>query len=170
MPIIPSADSTAGTSRPSEGVESMPTTAWRFSGTEGADEAVLRLKQLDAQDLIDVQDVAVLRWPQYATEPQAQEHVTDEGSKASALAKRLRKAGIDPSMVESVKGDMTPGTSALVLLSADAAIDPVVKAFEGQAMELIRSDLSVPQQDQVRAAFGDARRNQPQGDFPEGQR
>ncbi|HUZ38874.1 MAG TPA: DUF1269 domain-containing protein [Streptosporangiaceae bacterium] len=133
----------------------MSTTAWRFSGTEGADAAVLRLKQLDTQDLIDVQDVAIIRWPQYAAAPQAQEHVTDEGSKASSLAKKIRKAGIDSAMVESVKGDMTPGTSALVLLSADAAMDTVAKAFEGQAMELMRSDLSVQQEDQLRAAFSD---------------
>src|SRR5450432_2595012 len=97
-------------------------TAWRFSGTEGADEAVLRLKQLAAQELIDLQDVAVLRWPQYAGAPSAQEHVTDEGSKVSTLARKLRKAVIDNSMVEAVKGDMAPGTSALVLLTADARI------------------------------------------------
>jgi len=30
----------------------MPTTAWRFSGTEGADEAVLKLKQLQAAKLV----------------------------------------------------------------------------------------------------------------------
>jgi uncharacterized membrane protein len=151
----------------------MPTTAWRFSGTEGADDAVLRLKRLDVAELIDVQDVAVLRWPQYATAPQAQEHVTDEGSRVSSVAKKLRKAGIDGSIVESVKGDMTPGTSALVLLSADAAIDPVVRAFEGLAMELIRSDLSVRQEDQMRAAFrdsADARGDRPPGDLPEGNR
>jgi len=79
--------------------------------------------------------------------------VTDEGSKASSLAKKLMKVGIDSSMVESVRGDMTPGTSALVLLSTDAAVDTVAQAFEGHAMELIRSDLSVQQEDQLRAAF-----------------
>jgi uncharacterized membrane protein len=141
-------------------------TAWRFSGTEGADDAVLRLKQLDAQELIDVQDVAVIRWPHYAAEPIAQEHVTDEGSKASSFAKKLRKAGIDSSMVESVKSDMIPGTSALVLLSAEAAIDTIAKAFEGRAMELIRSDLSVQQEDQVRSAFGDS--TDAHGDRPPG--
>ncbi|MDH6108267.1 putative membrane protein [Kitasatospora sp. MAP12-15] len=131
----------------------MSTTAWRFSGTEGADDAVLRVKQLGDQELIDVRDVAVIRWPQYAAGPQVQEHVTEEGSKASAFAKRLSKAGIDSSMIESVKGDMTLGTSALVLLSADAVVDSVAKAFEGHAMELMRSDLSVQQEDQLRAAF-----------------
>jgi uncharacterized membrane protein len=133
----------------------MSTTAWRFSGTEGADAAVLRLKQLDSQGVMDVQDVAVIRWPQYASGPQVQEHVTEEGSRATSLAKRIRKAGIDSAMLEAVKDDMRLGTSALVLLSADAALDAVAKAFEGQAMELIRSDLSVQQEDELRAAFSD---------------
>ena len=75
----------------------MSTTAWRFSGTEGAETAVLRLEQLDTEDLIDVQDVAVIRWPQDASAPQAQEHVIDEGRKAFCFAKKLTKAGIDGS-------------------------------------------------------------------------
>ena len=132
----------------------MSTTAWRFRGTEGADGAVLRLMQLDAQGLIDMQDVAVVRWPQYAGGPTVQEHVTDEGSKVSSMVNRFRHPVIDSSMIESVKGDMTPGASALVVLSSDAAVDVVAKAFEGQGMELIRSDLSVQQQDQLRSAFG----------------
>lgn len=131
----------------------MSTTAWRFGGTEGADAAVLRLRQLDSQGVIEVLDVAIIRWPHYASGPQIQEHVTDEGSKASSLAKRLRKAGIDAAMLEAVRADMKLGTSALVLLSAEAALDTVAKAFEGSAMELIRSDLSVQQEDQLRAAF-----------------
>jgi len=129
-------------------------TAWRFSGTEGADEAVLRLKQLDGQDLIDVEDVTVIRWPQYAAAPVAHEHVTDQGGKVSSLVSKIRGATIDSSTVEAVKGDMTPGTSALVLLSSDAVIGPVAEAFQGQGMELIRSSLSVQQEDQMRAAFG----------------
>jgi uncharacterized membrane protein len=145
-------------------------TAWKFGGTEGADAAVLRLKQLDHQELIDVLDVAVVRWPEYSAEPLAQEHVTDEGTKMSALVNKVRKAGIDSAMVESVKGDITPGTSALVLLSSDATIDTVAKAFEGQGMELIRSDLSVQQEDQLRTAFTEATDGevgQPRGDAPQ---
>ncbi|WP_037606042.1 DUF1269 domain-containing protein [Streptacidiphilus rugosus] len=133
----------------------MSTTAWRFRGTEGADDAVLLLKQLAGQEVIDVRDVAVIRWPHYSAGPQVQEHVTDEGGMASSFAKKLSKAGIDSSMIESVKGDMTPGTSVLVFLSADSGIDALAKAFEGRAMELLRSDLSVQQQDLLRAALGD---------------
>jgi len=44
----------------------------------------------------------------------------------------------------------------LVLLTPEAAVDAFAKAFEGQGVELIRSDLSIQEQDQVRAALGDS--------------
>jgi len=134
----------------------MPTTAWRFSGTEGADEAVLKLKQLEAAKLVEVQDATVIRWPQYAAEPTVLQHVTEEGSKVSSLMHKFTHAGIDSSMIESASGDMTPGTSVLVLLTPEAAVEAFAKAFEGQGVELIRSDLSVQEQDEVRAALGDS--------------
>jgi uncharacterized membrane protein len=140
----------------------MPTTAWRFPGTEGADQAVVRLQQLDSQDLINVMDVAVLRWPDYATEPTTQEHVTEHGGRVSALVRRFQHPVIDGSMIETVKHDLSPGTSAMVLLSADAQIDAVVHAFEGQRMELIRTDMSVPEQDRLRLLADQARRAQGQ--------
>jgi uncharacterized membrane protein len=142
----------------------MPTTAWRFAGTEGADNAVARIKQLDSQDMISAKDVAVLRWPEYAPEPTTHEHVTRSGGKIASL---LRKhSAIDSSMIETVKGDLRPGTSAMVLLSSDADIDAVVHAFEGQPMELVRTDLSVPEQDRLRDAVNQARQRGGGGDAP----
>ena len=131
----------------------MPTTAWRFAGTEGADQAVLRLTHLAAEDLIAVHDVAVLRWPEYAGEPTTQEHVTEEGSKVASMVRRFQHPVIDGSILDSVKTDMMPGTSAMVLLSSGAAIDAVVDAFKGQPLELIRTDMSVPEQDALRNAI-----------------
>jgi uncharacterized membrane protein len=134
----------------------MPTvTAWKFAGTEGADDAVLRVKQLSAEQVIDVQDAAVIRWPAHAAQPSAQEHVTAQGGKVSALMQKVAKGGIDSALIESVKTDMMPGTSALVLQSADARMDQVAQAFSGQDMELIRSNLSVEQEDRLRASFTD---------------
>ena len=148
----------------------MTTTAWRFSGTEGADEAVLKLKQLEAAKLIEVQDVTVIRWPQYAADPAVSEHVTEEGGKVSSLMHKFTHAGIDSSMVDAATGDMTAGTSVLVLLTPDAAIEAVAKTFGEQGAELIRSDLSVQEQDQVRAAASggpaDADPPQPPGNTP----
>jgi uncharacterized membrane protein len=140
----------------------MTTTAWRFAGTEGADQAVLKLKQLDSQDLINVMDVAVLRWPEYATEPTTQEHVTEQGGRLSAMVRRFQHPVIEGSMLETVSHDLSPGTSAMVLLSSDAQIDAVVHAFGEQPLELIRTDMSVPEQDRLRLAMDQARRAQGQ--------
>jgi uncharacterized membrane protein len=143
----------------------MPTTAWRFAGTEGADNAVARIKQLDSQDMINAKDVAVLRWPEYAPEPTTREHVTSEGGKVAKLMHKLQHSVIDSSMIDTVKGDLRPGTSAMVLLSSDADIDAVVDAFRGQPLELLRTDLSVPEQDRLRRAVDQARQ-QGGGDAP----
>ncbi len=102
-----------------------------------------------------MQDVSVIRWPEYAKAPIAHEHVTDEGSAMSSLVSRMKHGRIDGSMLESIKQDMIPGTSAVVVLSTAAIIDTVGRAFRGQAMELMRSDLSVPEQDHLRAVFGE---------------
>ena len=136
----------------------MPTSAWRFSGTEGADDAVVKLKGLAAQDLIEVQDLTVIRWPRWAAEPIVQEHVTEETSKVSALMGRRRHALIDSSMIEAARGDMTPGTSVAVMLTANANIDAVAGTFQGlgRDIELIRTDLSVPEQDRLKAAIKEA--------------
>ena len=136
----------------------MPTSAWRFSGTEGADDAVVKLKGLAAQDLIEVQDLTVIRWPRWAAEPIVQEHVTEEMSKVSALMGRRKHAVIDSSMIEAARGDMTPGTSVAVMLSANANIDAIAGTFQGlgRDIELIRTDLSVPEQDRLKAAIKQA--------------
>ena len=136
----------------------MPTTAWRFPTTEGGDSAVVRLKQLDSKDLINLMDIAVVRWPEYAEQPTTVEHVHEQGSKVASLVRRLQHPVIDGSMIETVKGDLVPGTSAIVLLSSDASIDAVVHAFAGQPMELLRTDLSVPEMDRLRTEVSDAQR------------
>jgi uncharacterized membrane protein len=140
---------------------SMPTTAWRFPGTEGADGAVAKLKQLESQDQIKLMDIAVIRWPEYAAEPVTQEHVHEQAGKVASMMSRLRHPVIDNVMLATVRTDLRPGTSAVVLLSSGAEIDAVVHAFEGQPIELIRSDLSVPDQDRLRQALADARQRGP---------
>jgi uncharacterized membrane protein len=144
----------------------MPTTAWRFAATEGADGAVARIKQLDSQDMINAMDVAILRWPEYAPEPTTQEHVTSGGGKVAKIKRKFQHAAIDSSMIDTVKGDLRPGTSAMVLLSSDADIDAVIHAFQGQPMELLRTDLSVPEQDRLRLAVNQARQQGGGGDTP----
>jgi uncharacterized membrane protein len=145
----------------------VPTTAWRFPDTEGADSAVVRLKQLKSKDLINLMDIAVLRWPEYAEQPTTVEHAHEQqGSKVSSLVRRLQHPMIDGAMITSVKGDLRPGTSAVVVLSSDGEVEAIVHAFEGTTMELIRSDLSVPDQDRLRQAVEQAMKRE-QGQQPQ---
>ena len=144
----------------------MPTTAWRFPDTEGADSAVVRLMQLDSKDLINLMDIAILRWPEYAEQPTTTEHAHEQGGKVASLVRRLQHPAIDGSMIESVKGDLRPGTSAVVVLSSEGEIDAIVHAFAGEPLELVRSDLSVPDQDRLRLAVAEAMRRD-QGDEPQ---
>jgi uncharacterized membrane protein len=144
----------------------VPTTAWRFTGTEGADTAVVKLKELSTKDLINLTDIDVLRWPEYAAEPTIVQHAHEQGGgKVSTLVRRLQHPVIDGAMIESVKGDLRPGTSAVVVLSSDGEIEAIVHAFEGQPMELVRSDLSVPDQDRLRQAVQQAMQRE-QGQQP----
>lgn len=53
---------------------------------------------------------------------------------------------------------MTPGTSVIVMLTANANTDAVAGTFQGlgRDIELIRTDLSVPEQDRLKAAISHA--------------
>jgi uncharacterized membrane protein len=73
------------------------------------------------------------------------------------MLRKLQHATVDSSMIDTVRHDLRPGTSAMVMLSSDANLDAVVHAFEGQPLELLRTDLSVPDQDRLRLEVEAAR-------------
>ncbi|MFE2559658.1 DUF1269 domain-containing protein [Streptomyces sp. NPDC059352] len=53
----------------------------------------------------------------------------------------------------SVKSKVTPGSSALFLLSADAVVDRVKDAFPGGHAELIQSNLESEKEAKLREVF-----------------
>ena len=59
------------------------------------------------------------------------------GAAAGALGGSLTDVGIDDDFIASVRDKVTPGTSALFVLSSDAVLDKVKDAFAGQHPELI---------------------------------
>jgi uncharacterized membrane protein len=113
----------------------------------------MKLKQFNEQDLVKVEDMAVIRWPQYAAGPAADEHVTVQGGAVSSMVHKIRHSQIDSSMIAAVEDDLLPGTSALVLQSSDAVLEALAEAVGGPGVQLLRSDLSIPEQDQLRAAL-----------------
>ena len=157
-------------------------TVWKFPKADDAQTALSILEQLQTQQLINVHDGAVVTWPVDARKPKTRQlHDTTAagalggafwgmlfgliffvpllglavGAAAGALGGSLADAGIDDRFIDQVKAKVTPGTSALFLLSSDAVPDRIKPAVEGLDAELIHTNLSDEQERNLRAAFAE---------------
>ena len=64
------------------------------------------------------------------------------GAATGALSGIFADVGIDDGFINQVREEVTPGTSALFLLSSNAVMDRVKDAFAGQQTDLLRTNLS----------------------------
>lgn len=78
---------------------------------------------------------------------------TLEGLQKQGLVEVLDGASDD--FIKSVRDEVTPGTSALFLMSQNAVADRVRSAFAGTNAQLIRTNLSDEQEARLREAFGE---------------
>jgi uncharacterized membrane protein len=155
-------------------------TVWKFGTPFGADAALEKMKLLQEQELIVVRDAAVVSWEEGKSKPKTRELRDAKlggalgggfwgllfgliffvpllglaiGAAAGALAGSLADVGISDSFIKSVRDQVTPGTSALFLLSSDAVFDRVAPEFAGTDAELISTNMSEEQEARLRAAF-----------------
>jgi uncharacterized membrane protein len=158
-------------------------TAWVFPGAGDADAVVEQLNSLQSQQLISVSDAAVVSWPVDKKKPKTRQLNNLAGTGAlggafwgmlfgllffvpllgaaigagiGALTGSMTEVGIDDSFIDRVKQRVTPGTSALFLLSADAVVDRVREAFGSNFHgELVASNLSAEQEAKLREVFSE---------------
>jgi uncharacterized membrane protein len=158
-------------------------TAWKFDTPEGADAAEQTLIGLAKQELIQIHDAATVSWPEGKRKPKTRQLASMTGmgalsgsfwgflfgllffvpllgmavgAAAGALGGSLADVGIDDDFIRSVRDKVTPGTSALFVLSSDAVVDKVRDAFAATHPELIHTNLSADQEAQLREAFAEA--------------
>ena len=67
----------------------------------------------------------------------------------------MKDVGIDDDFIKTVQANVTPGTSALFVMSSDAVLDKVREAFAGLHPELIQTNLSADEEARLRGAFAD---------------
>lgn len=155
-------------------------TVWKFHTAEGAEGALGTLERLQTEELIKVEDAAVVTWPADKKKPKTR-HLNDltgagalggafwgflfgliffvpllglaVGAAAGALAGSLTHIGIDESFIKEVREKITPGTSALFVMTSDAVIDRVREAFPAADAELIHTNLSDEDEAKLREAF-----------------
>ena len=77
------------------------------------------------------------------------------GAAMGALAGHFAHYGIDEDFINSVRSKITPGTSALFLLTSGAVLDKVVEAVKDIQFEIIQTNLSKEQEVKLRADFGE---------------
>jgi uncharacterized membrane protein len=157
-------------------------TVWKFDTADGADQALEKVQSLSKQQLITVQDAAVVSWPEGKKKPKTRQAVglaglgalqgafwgmlfgllffipffgLAVGAAMGALAGHFSDYGIDDTFIKQVRDKVTEGTSALFLLAESATVDKVSEAFKGTKMELIQSNLTKEQEANLRSAFGE---------------
>lgn len=155
-------------------------TVWKFPTALGAEQAEHTLESLAKQELIKIHDAAIVSFPEGAKKPKTRQVASTTwagtlggafwgmlfgliffvpllglaiGAGMGALAGSMTDVGINDEFIKKVRAEITPGTSALFVLSSDAVMDKVRAAFEGQPMELIQTNLSKDEEDKLHEVF-----------------
>ena len=157
-------------------------TVWKFNDAGGARAALDQLKSLQKQQLIEIQDAAIVEWPQGKKKPKTKQDNSLTGAGAlggafwgmlfgllffvpffglaigaamGALAGHFSDYGINDDFIKSVRSEVTEGTSALFLLTGNATVDKLEAELKGKMGSLIRSNLTDEQEANLRESFGE---------------
>lgn len=147
---------------------------WTF-GTEAGAEAALRpLERRQNQRLLAVDDVAVVAWAVDAVRPRTYQVGTTAGTAAlsgafwgllfgtvfllplsggPATGAGLAHVGLSDEFLEHVRSRIVPGTSALFLLSGEAALDPIRDVVTDTCTDLLVTTLDRTAEDALTRAF-----------------
>lgn len=159
---------------------------WKFDSSDGAENVLDTLRYLQKQELIQVHDAALVTWPDGARKPKTRQLHNFAGAGAlggafwgflfgllffipvlglaigagmGALAGSMADAGIDKDFINRVKAEITPGTSALFLMTSGAVQDKVFEELKmrasGNPPQLIHTNLSNEQEAKLREAFAE---------------
>jgi uncharacterized membrane protein len=132
-------------------------TVWHYESAMGAAAGEVRLKDLQQRGAVRVIDAITVTWVPGADEPHLGHLLrhgaasiargsmlgalvglllltptaeADPGAGVAALAHRLRDTGIDEAFLEEVRSLITPGASALLVLTGEADLEAVREFVE----------------------------------------
>jgi uncharacterized membrane protein len=158
-------------------------TVWKFDTPAGAEEASQRLVQLARENLLVLHDAATVSWEPGKKKPKTRQLANTTGAGAlggsfwgllfgmiffvpllgaaigaatGALAGSLSDVGIDDTFIHKIRDQVTPGTSALFVMTSDAVVDKVHAAFAGHPpADLLFTNLTDEQEAALRDVFAD---------------
>jgi uncharacterized membrane protein len=152
----------------------------KFDTVGGAAQMQDRMLELQKQRLITVEDAAIM-WRETDTKPKLAQ-LTDMtgkgalggafwgllfgllffnpymgmavGAAVGAIAGIMSDVGIDDQFIIQVGESITPGTSALFLLTSNAVLDKILEQTKDLKYEVLQTNLSQADEDRLRAAIG----------------
>lgn len=153
--------------------------ALKFGTPDGADQVLMTFDGMQKQQLIDIQDAAIVTWQQGKSKPRTHPaHITPEagalggafwgvlfgllffvpffskavGAVMSGLISKFSDYGFNDRFIKQVQSSVVPGTSALFLITINAISDRVLDELKKMpAFEIIQTSLSKEQEEKLRA-------------------
>ena len=153
----------------------------KFDDPGGADRVLIALQGMQERQLINLEDAAVLSWPQGNKKPTTRQLHSTAGAGAMSgafwgflfgliffvpflgaaigasmggMTGALADVGIHDDFIKQVRDKVTEGTSALFALTSGAtAVDKVVDELKQYDFEIISTNLPEEQEKQLREAF-----------------
>ena len=156
--------------------------ALKFGTPDGAAQALTVLEGLQKQQLITIQDAAIVTWPEGKSKPKTSRRIARRlrrarrafwgmlfgllffvpffglaiGAVMGGLMGKFSDYGIDDNFIKQVQSKVTPGTSALFLLTSNAVLDKVADEMKKlPAFEIIQTNLTKEQEDKLRAELSE---------------
>ena len=157
-------------------------TVWKFDSPGGGASAGARVDTMAREGAVQLTAAATVEWAEDQAKPQtnaADGPVCQGHDGASVLAcnlrsavvrrgtgeppgeipEALRRVGLDEAALSMLRREVTKGSSLLFLVAEPGNRDRMVEAFGGasRSIRFIFSDLPAVQEQQLRAAFTDAK-------------
>jgi uncharacterized membrane protein len=156
-------------------------TVWKFDNPEGADKAALILKGAASEGFVKVYDHAVVEWPADQKSPKTKGANNDAaqsaglgalfglvigslfflpflgaaaGAAVGGISRALSDVGIKSEDLDKIKEQITPGTSALFVITEQGDTDRLGERFHGVKAELISSNLTDDEEKILLETFG----------------
>lgn len=155
----------------------------KFESPSGAQETLQVIQQLGKQELVTLQDAAIVTWPDGKKKPKTEQlHSLGGlgalngafwgflfgliffipllgmaiGAAMGALSGKFADVGISDDFIKQVRSEVTPGTSALFLLIAQSTPDKFLQGLKAAPkFEIISTNLTAEQEEQLKAAFAE---------------
>jgi len=157
-------------------------TVFKYETPDGAAKLLEKIQSMQKMQLITLQDAAIVTWPEGNKAPKTKQLVNLAGAGAlqgafwgmlfgliffvpffglavgaafGALGGKMADYGIDDDFIKGVRDQVTEGTSALFLLTSGAVQDKVADELKGEQFELIASNLTKEQEEELMAVFSE---------------